>query len=189
MTEATDNTAPEMAPEHESDLIDKTADNDSAEAKGSELEALQAALKEEKNKYLYLYADFDNFKKRAVKERSELMKFGWENVARDLLQVSDNLDLALSHMPPNTDKTFADGLKMISGHFKSTLERQGVQSVSSVNQDFDPNLHEAVSQEDSDQPTGKIIKELSSGYTLHGRLLRPARVVVSGGKVGKGMEN
>ena len=148
------------------------------EEKSSQLEDTAKQL-EEKNKYLYLYADFDNFKKRAVKERSELIKFGWESVARELLGVLDNLDLALAHVPPGADKNWVDGLRMVAQQFQATLEKQGVTPVRA--QGFDPNLHEAVGQENSDQPAGTIIKEHSRGYLLHGRLLRPARVVVSSG--------
>jgi molecular chaperone GrpE len=155
------------------------------ESPTSQLEAriadLEAQVKEKEGKYLYLYAEFENAKKRAIKERSDLIKFGWENVARDLLQVVDNLDRAVEHIPAGTDANFAAGLKMIATQFKSAMQKQGVEEVSSIAKPFDPNLHEAVGQEPSEQPEGSISKELSKGYTLHGRLLRPARVVVSSG--------
>jgi molecular chaperone GrpE len=142
---------------------------------------LEAQLKEERNKYLYLYAEFDNFKKRAIKERSDLVKYGWEPVARELLSTVDNLERAVEHAPEGTDKNFMDGLRMVLSHFKSTLQKQGVQEVNSVKQAFDPHLHEAVSQETSELPEGTVTQEHGKGYTLHGRLLRPARVVVSSG--------
>ncbi len=143
---------------------------------------LQTQLKEQEAKYLYLYAEFENFKKRMQKERVDLMKYGWEQVARDLLQVLDNLERAQTHLPPGTDKTLSEGLKMVVDQFKSTLQRQGLQTVESLAKPFDPNLHEAIAHENSDQPEGVIISELSRGYTLHGRLLRPARVTVSNGQ-------
>lgn len=146
-----------------------------------QIEKLEEQVKEKESKYLYLYADFDNFKKRAVKERSDLIKFGWESVARDLLQVVDNLERALVHMPPDTDKTLAEGLNMVLTQFRASLQKQGLQTIESLKKDFDPNLHEAVGQEESDLPQGTIVKEHTRGYTLHGRLLRPARVIVSGG--------
>lgn len=142
---------------------------------------LEAQFKEEKNRYLYLYAEFENYKKRAQKERSDLLKFGWENVARDLILVLDNLDRALAHIPPSADKNFVDGLQMIHAQFRSTLERQGVQPITAVGQAFDHNLHEALAKEPSPALQGTISKEETKGYTLHGRLLRPARVVVSAG--------
>lgn len=143
---------------------------------------LEAQLKEKDSKYLYLYAEFENFKKRAIKERSDSIKFGWEPVARELLEVADNLDRALAHTPANTDKNLLDGLKMVLNQFRSTLEKQGVQQIQALNKPFDPNLEEAVGQDCSDQPEGNVVQEVTKGYTLHGRLLRPARVVVSNGK-------
>ncbi len=148
------------------------------EAKIAELEA---ALKEKESRYLYLYADFENFKKRSIKERSELIRYAWEPQARELLQVLDNLERVAAHIPPQTDKNFVAGLEMVIQQFKQVLKSQGVEAVDSLNQPFDPNLHEAVAQEPSVQPPGTVIQEATKGYTLHGRLLRPARVLVSSG--------
>jgi molecular chaperone GrpE len=156
--------------------------DDPTAAKIVELEAL---LKEKESKYLYLYADFENFKKRMVKERSDLLKYGWEGLAHDLIEVLDNLERALSHLPQGTDKNVAGGLGMILSQFRSTLQKQGVQEVSGLNAPFDPNIHEAVAHEPSDKPAGTIVQEHGKGYTLHGRLLRPARVTVSAGNAGK----
>ncbi len=148
----------------------------------AQIQALEEALKEEKNKYLYLYAEFDNYKKRMVKERSDLMKFGWENVARDLLSVVDNLDRAVEHIPASTDPQFKEGIHMVLGQFRGTLEKQGVQTIVTQNAPFNPDLHEAMGQEPSSAPQGTITQVLTKGYTLHGRLLRPARVVLSTGQ-------
>jgi molecular chaperone GrpE len=145
------------------------------------LEQLENQVREKEQKYLYLYAEFENFKKRTLKERSDLIKFGWEPVARDLLQVADNLERALAHTPENTDKNLVQGLNMVLNLFRATMEKQGVQVVQSLGQGFDPNLHEAVGQVPSDKPSGTIVEENQKGYTLHGRLLRPARVVISQG--------
>lgn len=152
---------------------------DAAEAKIAELEA---ALKEEKNKYLYLYADFDNFKKRAVKERSEAMKFGWERTASEILGVVDNLERAVEHMPKDVDANLKTGIEMTVNQFRSVLEKQGVSLIPADGQPFNPELHEAMGQEPSDLPSGSVTKTLVKGYTLHGRLLRPAKVVISTGK-------
>jgi molecular chaperone GrpE len=168
----------ELEREEQQDEAQTGEDSASSDRKVAEIEA---QLKEEKNRYLYLYAEFENFKKRAFKERTDAAKYGWESVARDLLEVADNLERAVEHMPPTTDKAFTQGILMVLNQFKATLERQGVQPVESVGQELDPNLHEAVAQEPSEEPRGRIIQEHSKGYTLHGRLLRPARVVVSAG--------
>ncbi len=151
------------------------------EAHLEKMKHLQNELKEKENRYLYLYAEFDNYKRRSIKERSDLIKFGWESVARDLLQIVDNLERAVMHLPTDTDVAFSNGLTMIVDQFKTTLHKQGVQSIASLEKPFDPNLHEAIGQEVSTLPSGTIIKEHTSGYTLHGRLLRPARVVISQG--------
>jgi molecular chaperone GrpE len=146
---------------------------------------LEAQLKEKDSKYLYLYAEFENYKKRAVKERSDAMKFGWESVARDLLQVTDNLERGLAHAPAGTDKNLMEGLNMTLNQFRSTLQKQGVQQIQTLGQPFNPEFHDAVGQEPSDKPAGTITQEQLKGYTLHGRLLRPASVIVSMGPLAK----
>jgi molecular chaperone GrpE len=158
-------------------------------AEAQKIQELETQVKEKEQKYVYLYADFDNYKKRMVKERSDLLKFGWESCARELLEVIDNLERALAHMPKSADsseakshKTLEDGLKMVLNQFRATLEKQGVQTIKTEVQAFDPNLHEAVGQEDSEHPQGHIVREETKGYMMHGRLLRPSRVIVSSGK-------
>lgn len=145
-------------------------------------EALREQLAEEKNKYLYLFAEFENYKKRMIKERADALKFGWEPVAREMLQVVDNLGRALAHMDPATDKNLADGLKMVLSQFEKSLEKSGVVAIQAVGQAFDPNLHEAMGQEPSELPSGTVTREIQRGFTLHGRLLRPAQVMVSAQK-------
>ena len=162
-------------------LADQTQSPPPMEAFEQQIRGLEGQLKEKDAKYVYLYAEFENFKKRAQRERSDLIKFGWESVARDLLETADNLELAISHTPADTDKNLIGGLKLVLNQFKSSMQKQGVQTIESLNKAFDPNLHEAVGQEKAELPAGMITKELSSGYTLHGRLLCPARVILSEG--------
>lgn len=168
------------------DSANSPADGDSVttlttEAAQKRISELEAQVKDKEGRYVYLYAEFENYKKRMIKERSDLIKFGWESVARDLLEVIDNLERALAHMPATTDKTLSEGLKMVFRQFRATLEKQGVQAVATLKHAFNPELHEAVSTEDSEHPAGTVVQEHTAGYTLHGRLLRPARVVVSSG--------
>ncbi len=138
------------------------------------LDQLKAELTAEKNKYLYLYAEFDNYKKRAIKERSDLIKFGHESFARDLLLVKDNFERGLQYAD-NLD-ALVSGLKMVTADMDKTLERFGVTTIKTVGTTFDPNMHEAVGQEEG--ADGVVIKELLKGYCLNGRLLRPAKVIV-----------
>lgn len=146
------------------------------------IQALTAKVKEAEQKYVYLYAEFENYKKRAIKERQDIIKFGWENVAVELLGVLDNLDRALQFAnPETTDKNLLTGLQMVAQQFKSTLEKNGVTPVASIDQAFNPEFHEGIGQVASEKPQGTVVQEHLKGYTLHGRLLRPARVMVSQG--------
>lgn len=169
-SEATEPTSPETPTENGSDPLDLAT---------KKIADLESALTEEKNKYLYLYADFDNFRKRAVKERSDAMKFGWENIARDMLDVVDNLERALEHMPADVDANLKAGIEMTVSQFRSALEKQGVAMIATEKTPFNPEFHEAMGQEPSELPAGSITKTLVKGYTLHGRLLRPAKVLVA----------
>ena len=157
----------------------ETGSNGSSQDKVAQLEA---QLKDKDAKYLYLYAEFENFKKRVVKERDDLRKFGWENVAREMLQVIDNFERAMAHIPAGTDSKLVEGLQMIHSQFRSAIQHGGIQAIESVGKPFDPNLHDAVAQAESDLPPGTVAQEHVKGYTLHGRLLRPARVIVSEAK-------
>lgn len=170
-----------MKKENEPESQGAESSKNSVEELQKKIQELEAQVKEKEQKYLYLYAEFENFKKRSIKERSDLMKFGWESLAHDLLQVIDNLERALAHMPSSADKAITDGIQMVLNQFTAALNRQNVLPIQSVQQSFDPSLHEAVGSEPSEQPPGTVIKEQLRGYTLHGRLLRPARVIVSQG--------
>lgn len=170
---------PEQPEQTNTEATEKTVEGDAAD---NELEKLIGELKESQNKYLYLYAEFENYKKRVIKERSDQIKFGHESLVRDILQVTDNLDRALEHTA-NHD-ALVDGIKMVNQQLKDTLTRYGVKTVSSLGLKFDPEKHEAVGQEkletgQNGHEDGSVIREHQKGYTLHGRLLRPARVVVA----------
>ena len=184
--ESPENIVKNLNPETEQPEQDSQAEANQAGAGELQkrIQELEAQLKEKESKYVYLYADFENYKKRMTKERSDLIKFGWESVARDLLGVVDNLERALTHAPQGVDKNWMQGIEMVLSQFKSALEKQGVQPVETVGQPFDPNFHEALGQEPSPLPEGTITQEHGRGYTLHGRLLRPARVVLSAGHSG-----
>ena len=109
-------------------------------------------------------------------------KLGWENVANGLLDVLDNLDRALQFAKPDTDPQLMGGLKMTAQQFRATMEKQGVAEIPTEDQVFNHELHEAVGQLPSEKASGTIVQEQQKGYTLHGRLLRPSRVMISTGK-------
>src|SRR3989344_4955096 len=112
----------------------------------SPIENLKNELQEKENRYLYLYAEFENFKKRAAKERIDAVKFGWEPVARDLVATVDDLERVLVNIPSNYDKVVSDGLKMVVQNFLKTLEKRGVSVMNVEGKGFDPEFHEAIGQ-------------------------------------------
>lgn len=147
----------------------------------SALEKLQTQLKESESKYVYLYADFENFKKRTQKEYAEALKFGVGPLVEELLPVLDNLERALSFTGTSTDSGLISGLKMVQQQFLDVLSLKGVRPIETQGKAFDPHFHEAVAQEASELPEGQILREELKGYMLHDRLLRPSKVVVSSG--------
>jgi molecular chaperone GrpE len=132
------------------------------------------------DKWLRLLAEFDNFKKRTQKEKADLMKFGNESQLRSILPILDNLERAVDHGKGSKDNTsLLEGLEITLRQFLNTLERFGVKPVSARGEVFDPEKHEAVSQQESDQEANRVLSEIEKGYVYHDRLLRPARVIVS----------
>lgn len=144
-------------------------------------ESLQEQLAKCKNDFLYLLADFDNFKKNAIKERSELARFGSERLVRELLEVMDNFERALhAELKSGTAETFKSGVEMIFSEMKLLLNKFGVTEIETKGKAFDPSLHEALSSEPTDEvPPGHISQVFKKAYKMHDRIIRPAQVVVS----------
>lgn len=141
---------------------------------------------EEKNFDLYLrsQAEIENVKKRAQKEKTELAKFSNESLIKQLLPVADSLEKAIAHSEEgNSIDALREGVKLTLKGLMDTLKRAGLEEVKSVDEPFDPNFHEAVSeQEDSSVKPGTVTKELQKGYLLNERLIRPSMVVISKNK-------
>lgn len=151
----------------------------------AELEALVEDLKKDK---LLALADAENAGKRADKRISDNAKYAVSNVAKALLQVADNLSRALLAAPEESRaanealKNLAVGVELTEKELHSILENQGVRRIASLNQPFDPNLHNAIQEvEDASVPSGTCVQVFQEGYMIHDRLLRPAMVVVSKG--------
>ncbi|MCY4643410.1 MAG: nucleotide exchange factor GrpE [Bacteriovoracales bacterium] len=135
-----------------------------------------------KSKYLYLAAELENQKKRFQKEREQLTKFGGEKILGDFLEVADNLGRTVTAIEKDEDekvKNIVKGINMVKKQFLDKLRRHGLTPVESLGKDFDPAVHEAMAQEESDQEANKVISVFEEGYKLNGRLLRAAKVVVS----------
>jgi molecular chaperone GrpE len=138
-----------------------------------------AAMKE---RYLRLMADFDNFRKRQIREREEWIKRANESLLTDFLPVVDHLHIALSK-EADTSAPFFAGVKMVYDQFVAALEKNNVVPVDAKGQPFNPEWHEALSQVPSDTvPANEVIEQFRRGWSLAGRLLRPAQVIVSAGK-------
>ena len=136
-------------------------------------------LKDTHDRLLRTAAEFDNFKKRAQKEKEDVQKFGVERLLKDFLPVLDNLERALDHAEQHDPKQVIEGVKLVQKLFETTLARHGVAGFSAVGKAFDPSLHEALMQQESDAPAGTVLSEMAKGYKLHDRLVRPAAVVVA----------
>ncbi|MGV8056948.1 MAG: nucleotide exchange factor GrpE [Smithellaceae bacterium] len=132
------------------------------------------------DKYLRAIAELDNYKKRAAKEKTEILKYGKEEIIRDILPFVDSLDRALEHAGSSTDiQAFKEGLKLIQDQLLCSLKKHGVEVIECTGKDFDPNFHEAMMQVHSDEhEENKVICDFQRGYLLNGRLLRPSRVSV-----------
>lgn len=159
----------------------QAAENESGEEAESEVEKLQKELEAEQNKYLRLMADFDNYKRRVVKDRQEAEKFRSQSLLVDLLPVLDNFERALAAAPANEESaSLVKGVEMVQKSLLEAVKREGMEEIKAVGEPFDPNFHQAVMQEkDDNAEPGSVLMELQKGYTLKGRVLRPAMVKVN----------
>jgi molecular chaperone GrpE len=128
-----------------------------------------------------LQADFDNYRKRTQKEKTELIKYASERLVAELLPVLDNFDRAVSAAKVNPDFTsFSQGVEMILRQMQTALSKEGLRAMDAVGQPFDPNLHEAVLRVDSEEhPENTVVEELQKGYYLKEKVLRPCMVKIS----------
>jgi molecular chaperone GrpE len=130
------------------------------------------------DKYLRAVAELDNYKKRAIKEKADIIKYSNEEIIKDILPFMDSLDRALEHNTGDI-KSFKDGIALIQEQLLCCLKKHGVERIDAAGVTFDPNFHEALMQVESDQhEENKIVSEMEKGYLLNGRLLRPSRVCV-----------
>jgi len=161
---------------------------DELEKKDQQIEQYQNALEKEKeisrelgDKYLRLQAEFENFRKRLQKEKSDFMKYAMENFFKNILPVIDNFELALESAEKASDiQGLSEGVKLIHMQFLDVLQKEGLACFSSLGELFDPQKHEAIMRiESDDHHENTVMEELKKGYYLNDRLLRPAMVAVS----------
>jgi molecular chaperone GrpE len=141
---------------------------------------LQSDLERFRDLALRSQADFDNYRKRAAREKEEAIKYANASVLERLIPIVDNFELGLAHTDENSP--IVAGMKMVSKQLSDFLSEFGVTAIDATGQHFDPNLHEAIAHEvHPEVPEGTVIRQMRKGYKLKERLLRPANVVVSKG--------
>lgn len=150
----------------------------------SELEQLRKDLINAKNETLYLRAEFDNFRKNSIKERSDLLKYGSERFVRELLDVLDTFEMALAtEVNPENFSSFVKGVELTANNLQSLLQKFNVEAVNPKGLPFDPQMHEALGQEPSSEvEPGTITQVFKKAYKMHDKLIRPAQVVVATSK-------
>ncbi len=155
--------------------------NSEAEDQGQTTEVLAAQLEEANDRYVRLYAEFDNYKRRTSKERIELIQTAGKEVIGNLLTVVDDFDRALKMMESATDvSAVSEGVQLINQKFKKILQQQGLKEMNAMGETFDADYHEAITNipAPSEDMKGKVIDEVEKGYFLHDKVLRYAKVVV-----------
>ncbi|MGL1894543.1 MAG: nucleotide exchange factor GrpE [Spirochaetaceae bacterium] len=176
----------ETTPDVEGEVVDaeettETEVVDELAFKEARIKELEESVEEHKANYLRKHADFENFRKRMIKEKSDAIKHANESLITDLIEVVDNFDRALLSTVENSDfNSFKEGIEMIEKQFKGMLSSNwGLSRIDSVGQEFNPQIHEAMFMEDSDDvevPT--VSEEFQSGYMLHEKVLRAPKVKV-----------
>jgi len=149
--------------------------------KKNETEDLNLKLKEANDKYLRLYADFDNFRKRALREKMELIKSAGEDILVQILPVMDNFERAMQSIKTAKDTdAVKEGIELIFNNFKEFLNQKGIKEIEAVNKEFDTDLHEAITKfpAQDESMKGKVVDVIQKGYFLNEKVVRFAKVVV-----------
>ncbi len=152
------------------------------EALAKELETAQATIEEQKDKYLRLSAEFDNYRKRTMKEKAELIKNGGEKAISAILPILDDLERALGNMQKTDDiKAVQEGIDLIYQKFLKNLSQEGLEKMNPIGEAFDTDYHEAVAlvPAPEENQKGKILDCVQTGYKLNDKVIRHAKVVVA----------
>ncbi|OIR05757.1 protein GrpE [mine drainage metagenome] len=176
---------PEMADSNVTMPTDENAAGDALlnepVAEENELEKLANELAEQKDKYIRLMAEFENFRRRTSKERLELIQTAGKDVIISLLEVMDDCDRAEKQLQSNADISVQkEGIQLVFNKIRSTLQNKGVKAMESIHTDFDVEKHEAITEVPApdNKLKGKVIDEIQKGYYLNDKLIRFAKVVV-----------
>lgn len=144
------------------------------------MENIRAELEEQKDKYLRLFAEFDNFKRRNAKERLEMIQTAGKDVIISLLEVLDDCDRAEKQLQESNEiDTNKAGIQLVFNKLRNTLQARGLKAMESINEDFDVEKHEAITEVPvPETQKGKVVDEIEKGYYLNGKIIRFAKVVV-----------
>jgi molecular chaperone GrpE len=148
---------------------------------GSEMEKLKAEIGDLKDKFLRKVAEFENFRKRSAKERLEMMQTAGRDVITDLLDVLDDCDRAQKQLESSNDPVqLREGVMLVFNKLRNSLQVRGVKTMDTLNKDFDPELHEAITEVpvSSEEQKGKIVDEIMKGYYMNDKIIRHAKVIV-----------
>lgn len=159
--------------------MERTQD-ESIEA-GNELEVMKKELDEQKEKFIRLYADFDNFKRRNAKERVELIQTAGREVIQSMLEVLDDCERAEKQMHQSEDlKQIREGIGLVFTKFRNALQSKGLKEMKSVGEEFNPDFHEAITEipVPDEKMKGRVVDEVEKGYTLNDKIIRFSKVVV-----------
>ena len=145
------------------------------------MQQLEAQVREANDKYLRLVAEFDNFRKRTAKERIELTKSAGEEIIKSLLDVLDDSERAAKQMETSEDiSLIKEGVSLVFNKFRNTLQSKGLKAMESKEQEFDTELHEAITEipAPTEELKGKVLDEVQKGYYLNDKIIRHAKVVI-----------
>jgi molecular chaperone GrpE len=170
----------EMDINSDADVPGNTHLSNPAEEEDNSIEKLQEEVQQQKEKYLRLFAEFDNYKRRTSKEKMEMIQTAGKDIILSMLDVLDDCERAEKQMETSEDLAqVKEGNKLVFTKLKNVLSQKGLQPVESINTDFDVEKHEAITEiEAGEEKKGKVVDEVQKGYTLNGKQIRFAKVVV-----------
>lgn len=164
----------------EEEAVEQVVEEAQQEPEADEQEQLEAKLAESKDSYIRLLAEFDNYKKRTLKEKSDLLKYGGENIIKALLPVIDDFDRAIENLPEE-DSPIKEGIQLIHKKFSTFLEQNNVKVIETKDAEFNTDFHEAATlfPAADESQKNKIIDCVQKGYTYNDKVIRYAKVVVA----------
>jgi len=171
-------------------VADPRAERSDSEPEGGDAARLREEVTDAEDRLLRLQAEFENFRKRALRERQEAAQYGSQNLFKDLVSVVDNLERAIAHARESGGgdlASFLQGVELVQRELLSIFEKNHVTEIEALGKPFDPSLHEAMAQVESGAvPPNTVIDVLQKGFQLRDRLVRPARVIVAKAADGQG---